>query len=107
MHTPSSPWRLHFATFRSPLLSLAICVRLTNWPAFALTLTSCRNKLLVASGVHEGYTLRDLIKPDPARLRRNLSGIINFQKYREEKIEQWNEHGRKTVRTSAEKRASA
>lgn len=55
------------------------------------------NKLLVASGVHEGFTLRDMIRPDPVRLRRNLSGIINFQKYREEKIEQWAEHGRRTL----------
>ena len=47
--------------------------------------------------MHEGFTLRDLIKPDAARLRRNLSAIINFQKFREEKIEQWACHGRKTV----------
>ena len=56
----------------------------------------------MAGGVHEGFTLRDLIKPDAARLQRNLSAIINFQKFREEKIEQWAGHGRKTVRAAAE-----
>ena len=29
---------------------------------------------------------QDICKPDPARLRRNLSGIINFAKFREEKL---------------------
>lgn len=29
---------------------------------------------------------QDLYKPDPVRLRRNLSAIINFAKYREEKL---------------------
>jgi hypothetical protein len=63
------------------------------------------NKLLVAAGVHEGFTLRDLIKPEPARLRRNLSAIINFQKFREEKIEAWACHGRRTVELEAAKAA--
>lgn len=30
--------------------------------------------------------VQDLCKPDPARLRRNLSAIINFAKFREEKL---------------------
>ena len=30
--------------------------------------------------------LQDLYKPDANRLRRNLSGIINFAKFREEKL---------------------
>lgn len=46
----------------------------------------CRNKLLHAAGVNESFPLHDLIKPDPARLRRYLSAMINYQKYREEKI---------------------
>ncbi len=29
---------------------------------------------------------QDICKPDPARLRRNLSAIINFAKFREEKL---------------------
>lgn len=31
-------------------------------------------------------SLQDLHKPDPQRLRRNLSAIINFAKFREEKL---------------------
>jgi hypothetical protein len=61
----------------------------------------CRNKLLVASGVADGFTLREMIRPDPARLQKNLSGVINFQKYRDEKIEAWADHGRRTVRARA------
>lgn len=30
--------------------------------------------------------MQDLYKPDSNRLRRNLSGIINFAKFREEKL---------------------
>ena len=32
------------------------------------------------------HTEQDICKPDPARLRRNLSAIINFAKFREEKL---------------------
>lgn len=32
------------------------------------------------------HLLQDLYKPDANRLRRNLSGIINFAKFREEKL---------------------
>jgi kinetochore protein Nuf2 len=31
-------------------------------------------------------TLQDIHKPEPARLRRHLSAIINFAKFREEKL---------------------
>lgn len=43
------------------------------------------NKLLSTSGVD--FTLADITKPDPKRLRRNLSAIINFTKFREERQE--------------------
>lgn len=45
-----------------------------------------RDKLLMACGVQEGFNVRDLIKPDPKRTRRNLSAIINFHKFREERL---------------------
>jgi hypothetical protein len=54
---------------------------------------------LVASGVHEGCCLRDATKPDPMRVKRNVSAIINFQKFREEKIEAWATHGQRLVRS--------
>ncbi|XRB19443.1 kinetochore protein Nuf2 [Pseudoscourfieldia marina] len=42
-------------------------------------------KLLEASGVSD-FSLKDIYKPDYTRLRRNLSAIINFAKFREEKL---------------------
>lgn len=35
-----------------------------------------RDKLLVAAGVSAGFCVRDLVKPDARRTRRNLSAII-------------------------------
>ncbi|MEW5310121.1 MAG: hypothetical protein WDW38_001949 [Sanguina aurantia] len=43
------------------------------------------SKLLGASGVKD-FSWRDVFKPEPARLRRHLSAIINFAKFREEKL---------------------
>lgn len=43
------------------------------------------SKLLRASGVRD-FSMRDLTKPDPVRLRKFLSAVINFAKYREEKL---------------------
>ena len=34
----------------------------------------------------EVLCMQDICKPDPARLRRNLSAVINFAKFREEKL---------------------
>lgn len=43
------------------------------------------NRLMAASGIKD-FSLRDLYKPEPQRLRRNLSAVINFAKFREEKL---------------------
>lgn len=43
------------------------------------------NRLMLSSGVKD-FSLRDLYKPEAQRLRRNLSAIINFAKFREEKL---------------------
>ncbi|KAL6769843.1 hypothetical protein ACKKBG_A32585 [Auxenochlorella protothecoides x Auxenochlorella symbiontica] len=51
----------------------------------ALAFITHLGKLLVASGIKD-FSLRDLHKPDGQRLRRNLSAIINFAKFREEKL---------------------
>ncbi|KAG7666604.1 putative kinetochore protein NUF2 [Nannochloris sp. 'desiccata'] len=48
------------------------------------------SKLLTASGVKD-FSFRDLYKPEPQRLRRNLSAIINFAKFREEKLTAYTE----------------
>ena len=42
-------------------------------------------KLLRSSGVKD-FSMKDLHKPDPARLKKNLSAVINFAKFREEKL---------------------
>ena len=46
--------------------------------------------LLKGSGVLD-FTLKDLHKPEYMRTRRNLSAIINFAKFREEKLAFFNE----------------
>jgi hypothetical protein len=37
------------------------------------------------------HVLQDIYKPDPSRLRRHLSGIINFAKFREERLGHYTE----------------
>ena len=54
-------------------------------------------KLMVASGIHD-FGLKDIFKPEPNRLRMILSAIINFAKYREDKIAVFNEYVLNTVR---------
>jgi hypothetical protein len=41
-----------------------------------LTLGGRRDKLLMAAGVGQGFSVMDMVKPDPRRVRRNLSAII-------------------------------
>ena len=52
------------------------------------------NKALMAlmrgSGIHD-FTLKDIHKPEYTRTRRNLSALINFAKFREEKLTFFNE----------------
>ena len=36
-------------------------------------------------GIHD-FSIRDLIKPDPLRVKNILSAIINFAKFREEQL---------------------
>jgi hypothetical protein len=48
--------------------------------------------------VHDGYSLKDLVRPDPARVRRNLSAVINFHKFREERLTTYQKYTDKTVR---------
>lgn len=54
--------------------------------AFVRSLT----RLITASGVRD-FSLRDLHKPEAPRLKRNLSAIINFAKFREEKLAAYTE----------------
>jgi len=53
----------------------------------------CRNigRLMEAAGVKDFSPTRDLYKPEPERLQRNLSAIINFGRFRTEKVERYDE----------------
>lgn len=51
----------------------------------AIAFLNALNRLMLASGIKD-FSLRDLYKPEAARLRRNLSAVINFAKFREEKL---------------------
>jgi hypothetical protein len=55
---------------------------------------------LSACGVHDAYSLKDLVRPDPSRVRRNMSAIINFHKFREDRLAMYKELTDKTVRSS-------
>ena len=54
-------------------------------------------KLMAASGFHD-FGLKDIFKPEPLRLRLILSAIINFAKFREEKLAVFSEYVQNTVR---------
>ena len=41
-------------------------------------------------GVHD-FTMKDILTPDPKRVRRHLSAIINFAKFREERLVMYSE----------------
>jgi kinetochore protein Nuf2 len=45
-------------------------------------------RLMRASGIHD-FSLNDYLKPEYPRLRRILSGVINFAKFREERLVQF------------------
>eukprot|EP00873_Tetraselmis_striata_P024326 jgi/Tetstr1/444590/TSEL_032440.t1 len=51
----------------------------------AMSLLHHLTRLMTSAGVKD-FGLKDLYKPDPTRTRRNLSAIINFAKFREEKL---------------------
>jgi hypothetical protein len=36
-------------------------------------------------GVHD-FSIKDLLTPDPKRVKRHLSAIVNFAKFREERL---------------------
>ena len=65
-------WRIHPYELRRPYP--------TGGGAACLTQPLCTSWICLVTA------LQDLHKPDANRLRRNLSGIINFAKFREEKL---------------------
>lgn len=57
--------------------------------------------MLLAAGVQSGFNVRDLSRPDPARVRRYLSAIINFHKFRELQLQSFVEFSDRSVCGSA------
>lgn len=82
---------LCFSTLIGVQLSLvALCCYL---------LANKRLMLFCKLDLHNGSQcwLQDICKPEPARLRRNLSAVINFAKFREEKLVPYTEMQEKAI----------
>jgi kinetochore protein Nuf2 len=45
------------------------------------------------------FSIRDLIKPDPNRIKKILSAILNFAKFREEQLSVFDKHTIRSVRS--------
>lgn len=54
---------------------------------------------MIVVGVDD-FSLRDLIKPEPAHVRRILSAVINFAKFREERMIVFEHYTAKSVGVS-------
>ncbi len=65
-----------------------------------------RTKLLKAAGVPQGLTLAELTKPDLRVVRRNLSALINFHKFRDERLAVYQEHSQEHRRLEEERAAA-
>ncbi|GAX76844.1 hypothetical protein CEUSTIGMA_g4290.t1 [Chlamydomonas eustigma] len=59
------------------------------------------SKLMLACGVKD-FSWRDVFKPEPLRLKRNLSAIINFCKYRDEKVYAFEQMGERLAALAKE-----
>jgi hypothetical protein len=55
--------------------------------------------MMTVSGIND-FSLRDITNPEPKRFRRQISGIINFAKFREEQFAQYSELTTQTVSLS-------
>ena len=62
-------------------------------------------ELMETCGVPD-FGLRDMMKPEYARTRRNLSALINFAKFREEKLAQWEEEMADVIEADARHEAA-
>jgi len=68
------------STLKNPQLHEDAIVEMNFWRAL--------QKLMSAVGVHD-FSMKDVHSPDGRRTCRNLSAIINFAKFREEKMERY------------------
>jgi kinetochore protein Nuf2 len=53
-------------------------------------------RLMNSVGIQD-FNMKDLMRPEPPRVRRILSAIINFAKFREEHLTEFEKHARLTV----------
>mmetsp|Transcript_13300 Transcript_13300/g.17332 ORF Transcript_13300/g.17332 Transcript_13300/m.17332 type:complete len:412 (-) Transcript_13300:910-2145(-) len=60
-----------------------------------LRFLSAVSRLMSASGVHD-TRLWDIVKPEAKRFKRNMSAVINFAKFREERLMKFQELSEKT-----------
>ena len=65
-----------------------------------------RNKVLAAARCDEGVSLRDLMKPERARVLRVLSALINLQKFKVEKLVWYKEQEEKKLEVLRRKEAA-
>ena len=56
----------------------------------------CRVLLMTNVGIPD-FSIRDLIKPDALRVKKILSAIINFAKFREEQLPVFDKHTERSV----------
>ena len=52
---------------------------------------------MISVGIQD-FSMKDLMRPEPLRVRRILSATINFAKFREEHLNEFEKHTRLTVR---------
>lgn len=69
----------------------------------AAFLRACQ-RLLTTCGISD-FSLQDLIKPEYKRVRRNISAVINFAKFREERLNKYVEFRQETDGLAAKKLA--
>ena len=58
-----------------------------------------RVTLVTQVGVHD-FSIRDLIKPESQRVKKILSAIINFAKFREEQLSVFDKHTERSVNSN-------
>lgn len=47
---------------------------------------------------YPNFSIQDLLNPESTRFREQLSGAVNFAKFREDRIEVYERHAAETVR---------
>ena len=63
-------------------------------------------ELVSSPSMHPPHPSQDVSKPEPLRLRRNLSAIINFCKFRDEKVYAFDELNQRLAAMSQEAEAA-